>query len=485
MILQTPLASPSSNGKKLYILDTNVLLYDPRSIFAFAGVCVGIPIMVLEELEQFKRESSDRGKNARETIRHLDTMRMYGALSTGVPLDNGGSLRILFMSNTFTNHPILRTDLIDNHILLTALAYKNDGYIVTFISKDLNARVKADVLGMESEDYLKGYVPQEEYYKGWLRISVPAVQLKQDIPNDLLLLAQEDSLTINQYIIAESQHNPHNYRIFRYIGGRQPIKEVVLPKMKWGIEAKNPQQIMALDALFDPTIQFVSLLGPAGTGKTFLALCAGLYSVMISDLYQKILVSRPVIPLGPDIGYLPGDLQEKLHTWMQPVYDNIEIIVHLFSITQHVNELRGEDCSDDVCYLDPNGDRKKERKRNKANLVGKKKLLSIDDLMQSSKLSLEAITYMRGRSIPYQFILIDEVQNLSPHEVKTLISRVGQGSKIVLCGDPYQIDSPYLDFSSNGLVIASDRFKGQSLFSTVFLETSERSELSKLASELL
>ncbi len=199
-------------------------------------------------------------------------------------------------------------------------------------------------------------------------------------------------------------------------------------------------------------------------------------------MYQKMLVTRPVVPLGPDIGYLPGDIQEKLHIWMQPVYDNIEVIVHSASMQRHLQDMKDEAILEEVAG------KKKSKKKMAAKKVqkgGAYKIVSVEDLITQHKLSLEAITYMRGRSIPYQFILIDEVQNLSPHEVKTLVSRVGQGSKIVLCGDPYQIDSPYLDFSSNGLVVASDKFKDQSLFATVFLDTSERSTLSRLASELL
>ncbi len=475
---------PTPPLKKLYVLDTNVLLHDPRAMFSFSGALVGIPIMVLEELEQFKRESSGRGKNARETVRYLDDLRLKGSLSEGVLLDNGGTLKILFTPESFPSHPVLKVDVIDNQILLTALAYKNEGYEVKFISKDLNARVKADVLGMESEDYLKGYVPEDTFYKGWISLQVPAVQLKQEFPDALRDLAKDKLLTKNEYVLVESQHNSFNYRLFRYIAaGNRDFKEVVMPRLAWPIEAKNPQQLMALDALFDPALEFVTLLGPAGTGKTFLALLAGLHAVLMTDVYQKMLVSRPVIPLGPDIGYLPGDLQEKLHTWMQPIYDNIEVIVHSASIAQHVQELRQDNGYEDERQQSDQNKKGKKDKRNGAG--GKRRLMTVEDMMHNGKLSLEAITYMRGRSIPYQYILIDEVQNLSPHEVKTLISRVGQGSKIVLCGDPYQIDSPYLDFSSNGLVIATDRFKGESLFSTVFLETSERSELSKLAGELL
>lgn len=466
--------------KKMYVLDTNVLLHDPRSMFGFPDSMVGVPIMVLEELEKFKRENSGRGKSAREAVRYLDQLREKGHLSAGVDAGNGGTIRILFSPLDVEKQPILSLSLADNLILLTALSYKDQGYDIKFISKDLNARVKADALGIESEDYLKGHVAQDEFYKGWVRVQVPSVQLKQEVPEMVRALANDKKLSINEYVLVESQHNPHNYRVFRYIGGHKEFIPIALPHLRWPIEARNPQQLMALNALFDPSLEFVSLLGPAGTGKTFLALLAGLHQVLVEDMYQKMLVTRPVVPLGPDIGYLPGDIQEKLHIWMQPVYDNIEVIVHSAAMQRHLQDIKEEGIPEDL--------KKKSKKKSAAKKPqkgGAYKITSVEDLVAQHKLSLEAITYMRGRSIPYQFILIDEVQNLSPHEVKTLVSRVGQGSKIVLCGDPYQIDSPYLDFSSNGLVVASDKFKDQSLFATVFLDTSERSTLSRLAGELL
>lgn len=477
---------------KMYVLDTNVLLHDPRAMFGFSGALVGIPIMVLEELEQFKKETSERGKNAREIVRYLDVLRKNGSLSEGVKIEDGSStIRVLFTPDTMPTNSSLSVDLVDNEILLTALGYQLQGYDIHFITKDLNARVKADVLGLLSEDYLKGYVRKDEFYKGWISLQVPSIQLKQEIPEALKELARERQFLLNEYALVESQHNPHNYRVFRYRGQRnnQPLFDAVsLPHVQWAIEARNPQQLMALDALYNPHIELLALLGPAGTGKTFLSLAAGLDQVLAHDVYQKMMVSRPVIPLGPDIGYLPGDMQEKLYSWMQPVYDNIDVILHSAAVAQHLDDVHNESVFDEFSEenVQPEGRGKKRHKKKKTHKKrGNKYFNSIDDLLHQDKLSLEAITYMRGRSIPYQFILIDEVQNLSPHEVKTLISRVGQGSKIVLCGDPYQIDSPYLDFSSNGLVLASDKFKDHSLFATVFLEHSERSELSKLATELL
>lgn len=455
--------------QKLYILDTNVILHDPHALTHFEGQAVGIPATVLEELDTFKREGTDRGRNSREAIRVLDLLRSQGSLQEGVKLDNGGTLRVLFSSKDAPAFPF-RLGEGDNEILLIALEMKSKGYQVKFVSKDLNARVKADALGIETEDYLKEHVTEEEFYQGWVRIQVPAVQLKDEFPADLEILVQAKALEINQFILAESKHNPFNYKVFRYLGN-DTFKPVLTPRFRWPLQPRNAQQLMALDLLLDESIQFVTLFGPAGTGKTFLALLAGLHQTLVEDVYEKMLISRPVVPLGKDIGYLPGDVQEKLHSWMLPIYDNMEFIVHSTAMSQHVNQMEEGDW-----YKD------KKKRHVKKERTG---LMPLDELLHRGKISLEAITYMRGRSIPYQFILIDEAQNLTPHEVKTLVTRVGDGSKIILAGDPYQIDSPYLDFSSNGLVTASEKFKGEKLFGSVYLETSERSELSQLAQELL
>ncbi len=462
-------------SKKLYILDTNVLLYDPTAIFNFEDATIGIPAIVLEELDKFKKEGTDRGRNCREVTRYFDALRQKGSFHDGVALDNGGVLKVLFFEEKMPPLPF-KLHIEDNMILLTALMMKHKGYEVKFISKDLNARVKADALGIETEDYLNEYVTPEEFYKGWVRIQVPAAQLKREFPQELDALVKEYGLSNNEFILVESQHNPFNFRVFRYLGGNH-FRPIYDPQMKWPLKARNPQQLMALDLLFDDAIKFVCLFGPAGTGKTFLALLAGLHKVLVDDDYERIMISRPVVPLGRDIGYLPGTMEEKLHSWMLPVYDNMEFILHTVHMARHFQEL-----GEDEAYGKKRGKGKKPDKGAKRE---KGSLMSVHELVHHGKLSMEAITYMRGRSIPYQFIIIDEVQNLNPHEVKTLLTRVGEGSKIILAGDPYQIDSPYLDFSSNGLVIASERFKGQGLFGTVFLETSERSELSQLAGKLL
>lgn len=459
----------------LYILDTNVLIHDPESIFNFEDSVIGIPVVVLEELDKFKGDPGQRGFTTRKAIRYLDALRSRGNLKDGVTLDNGSKLQVLFtpQNETACANFALPHNGEDNQILYTAWCMKQKGYDVKFISKDINARVKADVIGIEAQDYTQGGVDKDQIYKGWIRLQVPSVQLKKDSPEELEQLSREQELTINQYILLESKNNPYNYVVFRYLGNHK-FKQVQAPQLRWPLEARNAQQLMALDALFDSSIPLVTLIGPAGTGKTFLALLAALHKVLIEHEFEKILVTRPVIPLGNDIGYLPGDIQEKLHSWMQPIYDNMDFITHSANAANQMAIYKNE-------TVNPKGSNKHKHKKPHKDAS----IASLDELIKAGKLSLEAITYMRGRSIPYQFIIIDEVQNLTPHEVKTLISRVGEGSKIILAGDPFQIDSPYLDVTSNGLVVAAARFKGQPLFASVYLESSERSELSRLANELL
>lgn len=468
-------------SERMYLLDTNILIYDPGAIYNFENTTVGIPATVLEELDRFKTEGTDRGRSAREIIRVLDRERMRGSLKDGVKLENGSILKVLFFGEEIVSHFPFPIKIEDNVILMTALQLQQKGFDVRFISKDLNARIKADALGIVAQDYLKERISVDEFYTGWQKVSVPAIQLKQDVPQELIEMAQDGVLSLNEFILVESQHNPHNFKVFRYRGSTVFTQASEEP-LKWPLKPRNAQQIMALDLLLDDAVQLVTLFGPAGTGKTFLALLAGLHKVLIEDLYEKLLVARPVVPLGRDIGYLPGDLQEKLYSWMLPVYDNMDFIIHAVHAGRYPQEMVFDFPREQHNHYNHRGDSKKNKKGSRRP---KTDLMPLDQLVDNGKISLEAITYMRGRSIPYQFIIIDEVQNLTPHEVKTLITRVGTGSKIILAGDPYQIDSPYLDFGSNGLIVASERFKGQKIFGSVYLQASERSELSQLATDLL
>lgn len=467
----------AEDKKKIFVLDTNVLLHDPTALYAFGHAAVGIPMMVLEELDQMKRENTDRGRNARDVVRRLDQLRERGALNKGVTLDSGGTLQILCVAADQLNALIPTRDFGDKGILAAAYYMQKQGFDVQFISKDINARVKADVLGITSQDYLRGRVTPEEFYTGWIRESVSASELKQDEPAVLRDIAAKGDLTLNQFVWLVAQSNEYQYRIFRYKGdGRFTV--VHMPQLAWPLAPRNPEQLMAMNLLMDFDVKLVCLLGPAGTGKTFLALLAGLHQVLVTESYKKMLVARPIVPLGPDIGYLPGDIQEKLHSWMQPIFDNMQLISH--EAVHGGGNMRGYDHLQQVAF---ESDRRRGKKQRQYRYDHA--LRPLDRMIKEDKISLEAITYMRGRSIPYQYILIDEVQNLSPHEVKTIITRVGEDSKIILSGDPYQIDSPFLDFSSNGLVVGSSAFKGQQLAGTVFMDISERSELSRLAGQLL
>jgi PhoH-like ATPase len=481
--------SATTRFNRIFVLDTNVLLHDARALYGFQGVVVGIPFVVLEELDTFKRENDEKGRNAREVIRTLDELRGNGCLSQGVELNHntGAMLRVLPTPELTDFSPEFTSAIKDNLILQTVKNLGDEGNEVTLVSKDINARVKADVMGLEAEDYTKGKVSYDEYYKGWRRVQVSPQELRLMSQKRLTQLAFDRPLHLNEFLIVESEHNPDNYRLFRFLGGEQ-FKEVPPYNIMHVFNARNVQQLMTLDLLMDDSIKLVTLLGPAGTGKTFLTLLIGLYKVTSEKIYQKLLVTKPVIALGADIGYLPGDVQEKLHYWMQPVHDNLEFISSQMQ--------RGDS---DLLGGSPHRDKKDGKKGKKGHkdekphhhqddprnqvLGGDAQL--VDRLQQKGILSLEAITYMRGRSIPYQFVFIDEVQNLTPHEVKTIVSRAGEGTKVILAGDPYQIDSPYLDFSSNGLTVTSEKFKDQALFGTAFLETSERSELAKMAAELL
>jgi PhoH-like ATPase len=456
--------------EKMYVLDTSVLLEDANVVHAFPHQHIGIPIMVLEELDRIKSEPSYRGRNAREVIRIFDALRGQGSLRDGVALDNGATLQVLVPQQNGKTYTLGQSGQdVDNMILGTALMMRDQGWDVELLSKDINLRVKADVMGVKSADYKADIVNEQTVYKGYTTLEVSPTQLRKDMPDDLREAHKQHPFTPNEFVMLHSGSNMYNVRLFRYIGNNQ-FKPVEGVDLKWSLQPRNIQQRMALDLLFDPDIKLVTLIGPAGTGKTFLALVAALHEVLIKEAYEKILVTRPIVPLGHDIGYLPGDVREKIQMWMQPIYDNMDYIVH----AAHASERQMG------VYHDEGFEHRKGKHRRQDG-----SLPTLDELINAHRVSMEAITYMRGRSIPYQFIIIDEVQNLTPHEVKTLISRVGEGSKVVLTGDQYQIDAHHLDFSNNGLVVTSERFKGQHLFGTMFLETTERSELSRLAAQLL
>ncbi len=426
-----------------YVLDTNVLLHDAKALHAFGSSTIVIPLDVLEELDQFKKNTDEVGRNARRVIRELDALRQSGSLVEGVRV-NGGMVRVLADYKPQTVPHGMDLQVVDNRILLCARYLEEQGLgPAVVVSKDINARIKGDALGIKTEDFEANKVNFEELYKGW--------EEREVAPEMLEAFYREGGFEPdwqaqpNECFILRSNANPQQSAIaVRAANGRiEPLRQT--EAHPWGIKPLNVQQKFALELLLDDRVQLVTLVGGAGTGKTLLALACGLTKVMDERVYSKVFVSRPIMPLGRDIGYLPGTKEEKLEHWMQPIFDNLKMLTDSFY-----------DDEDKLQYL-----------------------------LDSKVLELEAVTYIRGRSLPRQFIIIDEAQNLTPHETKTIISRAGTNTKVILTGDPYQIDNPYLDASSNGLTYVVERFKGQELFGQVLLTRTERSPLAALAASLL
>ena len=384
--------------KKLYILDTSVLLYNSRALHEFERARIGIPLVVLEELDHIKEEQSFRGHNARDVIRTLDALRAQGHLATGVDIENDVTIQIITPETNLSSVPmdwLVHPEAVDNAII--SLAHQLQKTLdVTLVTRDINMRVKADVLGIHAIDFSVDTITEESMYKGYTVLTVPAVQLKRDIPEDLVARHIERPFIVNEFIVVQSNNNPYNMRLFRYIGGNQ-FHAVGTPELKWSIQPRNIQQRMTLDLLFDNTVQLVSLIGPAGTGKTFLALVAALHEVLFFETYERILITRPVIPLGRDIGYLPGAVGEKLHSWMQPIYDNMDYLSHTALAAR-----RAMGIFDEEEYENGKGSKHKKHKGHRQGGG----MFMLDDLIRVGKVRLEAITYMRGRSIPYQFIII-------------------------------------------------------------------------------
>ena len=434
--------------KKTFVLDTNVLLHSHQAIFSFQDNDVVIPLGVIEELDCFKGHNDELGREARKLSRELDKLRKKGNLSKGVKLPQGGILTVA-IDNELERMPIgLDMTKVDNRILACAfgLKKKDDDRQVYFITKDINCRIKADALGILAADFETNKVDVDELYKGWSEITLTAKQIEKFLDRDEILY-KKTKLMPNEFVVIKCKGQTQT-QLARYDGKylRGLTDE---DAAAWGVRPLNMQQKFAIELLLSDDVQLITLVGRAGTGKTLLALACGLQKTMDEHVYRKLLVSRPIMPLGKDIGYLPGSKDQKLGHWMQPIFDNLEFVM-------------------DSLYKDSSD-------------VDKK----IKFLLDSQKVQIEAITYIRGRSIPKQFLIVDEAQNLTPHEVKTIISRAGKGTKVILTGDPYQIDNPYLDSSSNGLNYVIEKFKGQNIFGHVILEKSERSELSALASKLL
>lgn len=442
--------------RKAFILDTNVLLFDPNAIFKFGNNDIVIPIVVVEEIDRFKREMSENGRHARHFSRVIDAMRTGGELSKGVKLPNGGILTVELGSDQPL--PIeLQMDKADNRILALAITLKKEQpkRPIVFVTKDVNLRIKADALGIAADDYEPESVEPEELYTGTMTLNIDAHLVDEFYSAKKLVLPDAKNLRPNQYLILKDSANPNHTAMGRYSKELDCIVPIIKPaEGLWGVFPKNAEQAFAMDALLNDEIKLVSLVGKAGTGKTLMAIAAGLAKTVDEGVFHRLLVSRPVFPLGKDIGFLPGDIDEKLNPWMQPIYDNIDF---LFGATA-------------------TGGKQATRRG-----AGR----GAQELMNQGLLQIEPLTYIRGRSIPQQFLIVDESQNLTPHEIKTIITRAGDGTKIVLTGDSYQIDNPYVDAANNGLVYLVDRFKDEAISAHVTLTRGERSKLSELASNLL
>ncbi len=448
-------------SKKIFVLDTNVLIHNPQAMFSFENNRVVIPITVIEEVDNFKKGLDEKGRNARQIGRYLDELREKGSLKDGVPIEKGGTIQVVLSRKVSdTASEILITDTNDNLIIGTALYMKkkNPEISVILVSKDANVRIKADAVGLKAENYETDKINFQELYSGYLKILVDDETLKdfeekefivndfgEIYPNQFVMFCKNED--DEQGVIARYSHENNTIYPLKYYQGQEIF----------GIKARNKEQIMSFDLLMDPEVKLVSMLGKAGTGKTLIALAAGLEQVVEKDNYSRLVVSRPVFPLGKDIGFLPGTKAEKFNPWMQPIYDNMEILLSS----------------------------KNEQGDNDNGKIFGKKQPSVKDYLDFGFIELEPLTYIRGRSLPDQYIIIDEAQNLTPHEMKTIITRAGEGTKVVLTGDPYQIDIPYLDSESNGLSIAVEKFKKETICGHITLEKGERSALANLAAKFL
>ena len=433
---------------KYFVLDTNVLLHNPESITSFDDNFVILPMTVIEELDNFKRHNDELGRSARHVIRQIDQLRSKGSLKDGVKMENGGILSIVVemkdMPGTFMDMSVP-----DNRILAVAHSLHSRGERVIFVSKDINSRLKADALGIEVMDFEKQKCNFDELYTGWTEKTVTAEVINRFYKTETLTDPDFNFLA-NEFVVLRDRDNPKHSGLGRAVDPTSITHLNSKFESAWNIHTRSKEQRMALELLMHPEIDLVTLIGRAGTGKTLLAIAAGLECVLHQNSFEKLLVSRPIIPMGKDIGYLPGSKDEKLNLWMQPIFDNLNYLMRL----QH--------------------------KPDEGTVQQK-----IDRLFKDQQIELEALTYIRGRSIPKQYIIIDEAQNLTPHEVKTIISRAGEHTKMILTGDPNQIDNPYLDSSSNGLSYAIEKLKGQPLYGHVTLTKSERSPLSAIAADFL
>jgi PhoH-like ATPase len=434
--------------KKTLILDTNVYLTEANSLFSFGKGDIAVPTVVLDEIDRHKHRQDTAGVNARSMNRILDSLRSKGSLFMGVPLGRGKGQ--VFAAQYDPRYMPTGMDIndSDNKIIAIAIRLKMEGRDVAVVSRDLNMRVKCDSFGLECHDYQPNQAVKsvEKLFDGSDTVTVPD-NLIEDFYSgtEVILPDQKNTIFPNQYLILKSEKDDKKTAICRFKDYQTPLKKVYTYKDIWGLSANNKEQKYAMDLLFDKDIQIVSLTGQAGTGKTLIAAACGLEQVLHGTKsqggYDKLIITRPVQPMGRDIGFLPGTLEEKMMPWIAPLRDNLE---YLF------------------------GDK-----------------TALDMQMEQGIIEIEAMTYIRGRSISNAFMIVDEAQNLTTHELKTIITRVGHGTKLVLTGDIQQIDNSYVDAVSNGLTHAVEKFKSHDIAGHISLKKGERSPLATLAADIL
>jgi PhoH-like ATPase len=434
--------------KKTYVLDTNVFLTNAKSIFEFRNNDIVVPLKVLDEIDKHKKRQDGVGLNARSVIRILDNLRSRGNLHKGVRIAKGKGIVSVRGYDVEDLPNACDIQSADNEIITTAITEqkKNVRRKVIVVTRDINMRVKCDSLGILTEDYVTNKVVTDhnKLFTGFATHLVDDQTIDHVYEGqEVIFEKDEGKFKPNQFLMLVSNANEKKTALVKFKNYNLPISKVSeYKKGIWGLKPRNKEQMFALDVLLDPDIPIVTLVGKAGCGKTLLAIAAGLDQVLDQERYKKLVVSRPVQPLGKDIGYLPGTMEEKMRPWLMPIQDNID---HL--------------------------------------LNGKKDSMSM--FFESGTIQIEALTYIRGRSISNAFIIIDEAQNLTIHELKTIITRVGENTKIVLTGDIEQIDSVYLDSTSNGLSYAVEKFKAHDLSGHMTLVKGERSKVATLASKVL
>jgi len=438
-------------AKKNYVIDTSVFLTDAQCVYKFANNDILVPLKVLEEIDKHKKRQDSVGFNARQIIRILDCLREKGSLHRGIRIDKGKGI-IRTIGADLIDSEAFPDDLAPKHadhiILATAMTVQkqNPKRKTIIMSRDINMRVIADSIGLIAEDYVTEQVAEDadKIYSGFTSLLVDDQLIEQFYAGEEVTISSDETLCPNQFIMLVSSANEKKTALCRYISPINPVEPVYKPDMSYGVSARNKEQSFALDLLFNPDIPFVSLIGRAGSGKTLMAIVAGIEQTlgMQDQTYKRIVISRPVQPMGKDIGFLPGSMEEKMMPWLRPIQDNLQ-------------------------YIMGNGRE------------------MIRSYFDRGTIEIEALTYIRGRSISNAYMVVDEAQNLTAHEVKTILTRVGEGTKIVLTGDIEQIDNVYTNETSNGLAYAVEKFKNSPLAGHITFQKGERSKIATLASKLL